>query len=250
MELPISPEVAAFVAGGSAFSAILVHLAVRARHPRNITGAVQPNKGGRSGSGNSSTPSKASGIVKRAECRDYLPWGAAIDVSVHTPPHNWRLIIDKVPTITIDEFFDAYAQALSVSGGRSTEASIFVEFVALTGGSEWVYEMFSWGDSVVEIGVAVHDVRESEMNSLRVERFLPAEYRSDHVHPYLDWVRLRVVLNRLAPGRAWRVEWAGAVDKPVLRKFIAKDAELVLYGEGERVWALELSTPRSGIRGE
>ncbi|MCH8252364.1 MAG: hypothetical protein IID36_07940 [Planctomycetes bacterium] len=171
-------------------------------------------------------------------------------MSVHTPPHHRRLIIDKVPTITVDEFFDAYAQAQLVPGGRSSEVAIFVEFVELSGGSEWVYEMFGWGDSVMEIGVAVHDVRESEMNSLRVERFPPPEYRPDHAEPYLDWTRLRVVLNRLAPGRAWRVEWAGAVDKPVLRKFVAKDAELVLYGEGERVWALELSTPRSGIRGE
>lgn len=45
MELPISPEVAAFVAGGGAVSVILGYVAVSARHLRKITGEFQPNNG-------------------------------------------------------------------------------------------------------------------------------------------------------------------------------------------------------------
>ncbi len=45
MDIPISPEVAAFVAGGGVVSAILGYVAVSARHLRKITGEFKPNNG-------------------------------------------------------------------------------------------------------------------------------------------------------------------------------------------------------------
>ncbi len=45
MDIPISPEVAAFVAGGGVVSAILGYVAVSARHVRIIRGEVTPNNG-------------------------------------------------------------------------------------------------------------------------------------------------------------------------------------------------------------
>lgn len=45
MDIPITPEVAAFIAGGGAVAVMLGYVAVSARHLRIIKGEVTPNNG-------------------------------------------------------------------------------------------------------------------------------------------------------------------------------------------------------------